>query len=285
MLKKLVSFFLAFCSVFFFITFGKHSVGFIKSNTLSIKSENISKISVEEDAKGFSIFAGVPVYSRAAGRIAFKVQPGSFVEKGAIVGILMNGESQNLIDSPASGIFLNYSLSKYENKIDDVLLDPNNEPNLVKDRSYVESNGIIGSVITDNNFYVCLKGIKVGDSKKYLTFLLSDGISETIGTVVRIDGDYTFVLLKDYINYFLGKSEFRVITNALKGIIVDNKNIVKKNGKNGILIVNGNRISFFETKFIPIDKSHSAAEVNNYGSLLVVEKGHFLAENEIIGGF
>jgi hypothetical protein len=285
LLKKLLGFFLIFCSIFFLIALGKHAIGFIKSNTLNIASENIANIPIKAEAKGFPIFAGVPIYSQSVGMVEFNVQPGNFVEKGDILGLLASGDKQILIISPSSGIFLNYKFAIYESKIGTNLLDPNSVPSPIKERAYVKANEIIGSIITDSNFYICLKGINISDSKKYLTFLLSDKAQGIDGKIVKIDRDYAFVLLKDFMNYFLDKREFTVVKDVVKGIIVDNENIVEKNGEKGLLIINGNKISFFKVNFIPFDNARSVALINGYDSLLVVKNAHFVGENEIIGGF
>jgi len=285
LLKKLVSFFLIFSAIFFLITLWNHAIGFIRSNTLNIESENVSYIPVEVKVKGFPIFRASPIYSQSAGKVEFKVVAGNFVEKNTVIGVLTSGEKREFINSPASGIFLNYAFKKYENTVNNSLLDSNNEPFLVKGNSYVQPNEILGSVIIDNSFYVCLKDVKINDSKKNLVFILDDGFSEIRGTVVKIEGDNTFVLIKDYLNYFLGKNEFRVRTDIVKGILVEGKKIVERNGKKGILIVNGNRISFLETTLVPLGDGRFVAEVNDYNALLIVKNVRFLGENEIIGGF
>jgi hypothetical protein len=240
---------------------------------------------VEVKVKGFPIFATVPIYSQSVGSVEFNVVAGNFVEKNTVIGVLTSEEKRELITSPASGIFLNYAFKKYANTVNNSLLDSNNEPFLVKGNSYVQPNEILGSVITDNSFYVCLKDAKINDSKKNLVFILDNGFLDISGTVVKIEGDNTFVLIKDYLNYFFGKNEFFVRTDIVRGILVEGKNIVEKNGKRGLLIVNGNRISFLETTLVPLDNGRFIAEVNDYNALLIVKNVRFLGENEIIGGF
>jgi hypothetical protein len=283
--KKIVSFFLIFSSIFFLITFWKHAVGFIRSNTLDIQSENVSYVPVTINAKGFIVFAGLPVYSDFNGKVELEVEPGNYVEKGDAVCFIVSGDKKNTVLSPASGVFINYGMKQYYNNIDNVSFVEDNQPYPIRNYSHIEENGIIGSIVTDNNFYVCLQTSNSFKIDQTLSFIFDGGFLKIDATVKNTRENNTVILLRDYLNLFFNKNEFTVIINTVKGIVVNSDNVVNKNGKSGILIINGNRISYFETNLVPLEDGKFVASVEGYNTLLVVKKGLFFGQNEIIGGF
>ncbi len=250
--------------------------GFLKSTRIKVTNKKVALYPVYTTAKGSVAFIAKPVYASMDGKIEKLVGNYSFVNKGDVVGRVVNDEYTVDLVAPSSGLIVWGKFNKYIGSIQNFLKSPS-EIQFDWDRESVHKNEIVCSVINNDNFFVSLNG----HYKQQVVYIYLDGITFPLHWI-HTGKDYTIFSGNEFLKYFINKNTFEILDGFKKGVKIKTSTVAVYNGKKGIFIVENGIIKFLPVKMYRLHGGYLLANVNvEETTLIVVETPHLVKENEI----
>ncbi|MGC8721095.1 MAG: hypothetical protein ACP5SB_00745 [Caldisericaceae bacterium] len=268
----------------------KDVFSFARSETLKIESVNVDSVPIAQTVSGKVVFAAEKVVSPSSGQIVFVKDNGAYVDKGTLIARIQGKEFSTDVLSPARGIFIWDELANYIRSYKEIgqISDSDFICDRLKQGQSVKSSQIIGSIATNDDFYLMLDTNSF-TNVKIVQVVIDSVFTSASGSVVQSNATGLVVDMSKFFNELYDKKQFTVISKVINGFRVNANDIVKSGGVSGIYIVNGNRL-----KFLPVevyDVSHqtyvSVKDENfaSFSSFLIVRSPLMVREGEVIGSF
>jgi len=265
----LISFFLIVSA---FTQFGS----FLKSTRVRVVNKKVALYPIYTSVNGNTAFIAKPVYAPMEGVIEKLVGNYSFVNKGDVVGRVVNDKYTADVIASSSGLIIWGKFSKYINSLD-LFLESPSQIRFDWDKKTTEKNEVICSIIDNDRFLINLSG----NYKKQLLYIYLNGITFPINRLYE-GKDFTIFSSDEFLKYFINKDTFEVLDGFKKGVKIKKSTMAIYNGKKGIFVVENGIIKFLPAEIYSLHGNYLLADVNTDGTtLIVVETPHLVKENEI----
>ena len=250
--------------------------GFLKSTRVKVMNKKVALYPVYTTAKGSVVFIAKPVYALMDGKIERLVGNYSFVNKGDVVGRVVNNEYTVDLVTPSSGLIVWGKFNKYIGSIQNFLKSPF-KIQFDWNKGFVHKNEIVCSIINNDNFFVSLEG----HYKQQIVYIYLNGITFPLHWMYTGKG-YAIFSGNEFLKYFINKNTFEILNGFKKGVKIKTSTVAVCNGKKGIFIVENGIIKFLPAEMYRLHGGYLLANVNvEETTLIVVETPHLVKENEI----
>ncbi len=286
-LRLLVNISLLFLSVIFIALAYKNVLVYSKETRIKVENEKVQSVSLKVQTDGAVFFIRKPVLATIDGTIEQIISEGVFVNKNELIGrIKGKGVSVDLL-SPEKGIlqwkeYKDYGFASPKN-FNENLLDKN-ESRAVYSGQDVHKGGAAATILTNDFAYLYLnvKGMNISKNAKSIYFTSAKTALPIKGDIVFKGKGYIVCKVNDYLKYILDENNFLLLTNKINGIIINKRDVVKKNGKEGIYVLNGKRVKFIATKVYKSGNQLFAEMPATMSSAVVVKTPRIVTEGEIV---
>lgn len=270
----------------------KDVFAFAKSKLIKIECVNFEWHDIIYELNGKVISESTPIYSPAEGKLEFLVKDFSYVDKNTPIARI-KGESEEVeIFSQISGFFTSSVCSKYYDSLSKINKSEISDfaINKISTIHNIKTGQVIGTVITNQNYLIAIEKKNLVFDLKNIKLILSKGTNLKI-TPVKVfeEENYLFILLDSFLPEIYYNDKFMISSGEKFSLKLSKEEIIDKNGEKGILIVNGNTVSFIPMNIINSwQEIYGIPEDENFSSFkyfLVVKTPKFLHEGEFVGGF
>lgn len=269
----------------------KDIFAFAKSKLIKIECVNFEWHEILNELNGKVIFESTPIYSTANGKLEFLVEDFSYVDENTPIARI-KGENEIEIYSNISGFFTSSICNKYYQSIlniDDLeISDLSIEKNSTKET--VKTGQVIGTIITNQNYLVALEKDDMAFDLKNIKLIINQETNFKFEPIKTFEKEnYIFLLFDSFLPELYYNNKFIVSYGEKYCLKLAKEEIIDKSGETGVLIVNGNTISFIPISIINSRKEiYGIPEDKNFSSFkyfLVVRTPKYLHEGEFVGGF
>jgi len=250
--------------------------GFLKSARIKVINRKVASYPVYTILNGDVAFVAKPAYAPMDGKIEKLVGNYSFVNKGDLVGRVINDKYAVDIIAPTSGLIVWGKFDKYISSIDTFLKSPS-QIHFGWDGKSVHKNEIVCSIINNDSFFISFNG----NYKEQLLYVYLNGITFPIYRIY-LGKSYTVFSGSEFLKYFINKNTFEVLDGFKKGVKIKKSTMAIYNGKKGIFVVENGIIKFLPAEIYSLHGDYLLADVNaDETTLIVVETPNLVEENEI----
>ncbi len=284
-IKLLVNISLFLLSIILIISAGSNILAYSKTSHIKVENIKVQTIWLKIQAEGFVLFDMKPTLSQIDGILEPIIEDGVFVTKNEVIGRIKNEEAVADLLSPGKGIL---QWARYKNYDFNLPADLNNnsinknEFDIIYPGEFIHEGEIVATIIPNEFAYLYLENINIPEDIKTLYFSQFQNNTLIEGNIIFRENKFVVCKVYDYLEYILNENIFLVQYINTNGIIIADKDIVQKNGKTGIYVLNGEKVQFMETR-IYRDAEKIVAEIpDTRSAITVVRTPHIVTEGKII---
>ena len=288
-IKLLLNISLFLLSVIFIALAYKNVLVYSNEARIKVKNEKVQPVYLKIQTKGAAFSVRKPILATIDGTIEQTISEGTFVDKNELIGKIKDKSISVDLLSPEKGIlqwkrYEDYGFT-FPKSFNENLLDKD-KSEIVYPGEDVHKGEIVGTILANDFAYLYLntKEINISKNAKTIYFIPAKApmpIKIKVEIVFKGKG-YIVCKVNDYLRYVLNENNFLLLTNKINGVIINERDIVRKNGREGIYILNGKMVKFIATKIYKSGKQFIAEMPAGTDSAIVVETPRIVTEGEII---
>lgn len=284
-IKLLVNISLFLLSIILIISAGSNILAYSKTSHIKVENIKVQTIWLKIKAEGFVLFDTKPALAQIDGVLEPIIEDGVFVTKNEVIGRIKDKEIVADLLSPGKGIL---QWARYKNYDFNLPADLNNnsinknEFDIIYPGEFIHEGEIVATIIPNEFAYLYLENINIPEDIKTLYFSQFQNNTLIEGNIIFRENKFVVCKVYDYLEYILNENIFLVQYINTNGIIIADKDIIQKNGKTGIYVLNGEKVQFMETR-IYRDVEKIVAEIpDTRSAITVVRTPHIVTEGKII---
>ncbi len=284
-IKLLVNISLFLLSIILIISAGINILAYSKTSHIKVENIKVQTIWLKIRAEGFVLFDMKPALAQIDGVLEPIIEDGVFVVKNEVIGRIKDKETVVNLLSPVKGIL---QWARYKNYDFNLPADLNNnsinknEFDTIYPGEFIHEGEIVATIIPNEFAYLYLENINIPEDINTLYVSQSQNNTLIEGNIIFRENKFVVCKVYDYLEYILNKNIFLVQYIKTNGIIIADKDIVQKDGKTGIYVLNGEKVQFMETHIYK-DAEKIVAEIPDLrNAVTVIRTPHIVTEGEII---
>ncbi|MEA3313759.1 MAG: hypothetical protein U9Q18_05225 [Caldisericota bacterium] len=284
-IKLLVNISLLLLSIILIISAGSNIIAYSKTSHIKVENIKVQTIWLKIRAEGFVLFDMKPALAQIDGVLEPIIEDGVFVTKNKVIGRIKDKETEVDLLSPGKGIL---QWARYKNYNFNFPPDLNNnsinknEFDAIYPGEFIHHGEIVATIIPNEFAYLSLENINIPEDINTLYFDQFQNNTLIEGNIIFRGSKFVVCKVYDYLEYLLNENIFLVQYIKINGIIIADNDIVQKDGKTGIYVLNGEKVQFMETR-IYRDAEKIVAEIpGTRNAITVVRTPHIATEGKII---
>lgn len=270
---------------------GRDIIYLLKSKLIKVDCVNVSYYDIFKELKFRAILDAEPVLATFNGTVDYLVENGTYVNKGDLVAVISSEEEKGELRANTEGIFLNYVLSPV-NAYGSLQDDFDFYSSSVEQRyggSKVKEKDFVASIVKDNTYELVFRKEDVTCPVENLRIILDDGITRVKPNSVRESGNCIFLRLSSYLLPIIQRNSISVSLGRVYGLKIEKEEIVERDGKRGVFIVNGDNVLFLPLDIIQIG-DYMVGKIDDerfseFKYFLVVKTPILVKEGQKVGSF